>query len=323
MSGFRLTVFCVLLAAALAHGAPVWAQSDSESEATGSSPNVIEVAEPPAAQAGECWVLITAPAAFERRVERELVTPATEKSVPKPARYEWVEQTITIPAGKQRIVVKPAEYEVTEEQVLVSPAGTKTIRVPARYRTVEKKVPTQSGAVLKPNPVTGELCVVEGPVEYTIVKQQELVTPASTREIETEARYKTVKHRKLIREAETKLVDRPERTVTKRVKQMVEPASVAWEPVPAVYRDVTHLVQTAPPRNEWRSVLCQTNTTTQMLRRIQQALKDTGHDPGPVDGHWGPQSARALKRYQTAMGLPETGLNADVLKSLKLAPSGS
>ena len=43
------------------------------------------------------------------------------------------------------------------------------------------------------------------------------------------------------------------------------------------------------------------------VERAQQALKRMGHDPGPVDGVMGAQTAEALRAYQKAQGLRVTG----------------
>ena len=43
------------------------------------------------------------------------------------------------------------------------------------------------------------------------------------------------------------------------------------------------------------------------IERVQKALKDNGHDPGPIDGVNGPRTAAALKAYQKAQGLEATG----------------
>ena len=43
------------------------------------------------------------------------------------------------------------------------------------------------------------------------------------------------------------------------------------------------------------------------VERAQQALKQMGHDPGPVDGVVGAQTAAALRAYQKAQGLRVTG----------------
>ena len=40
---------------------------------------------------------------------------------------------------------------------------------------------------------------------------------------------------------------------------------------------------------------------------MQQALKDKGYDPGPVDGHMGPRTKAALTDYQRKEGLSPTG----------------
>jgi peptidoglycan hydrolase-like protein with peptidoglycan-binding domain len=39
----------------------------------------------------------------------------------------------------------------------------------------------------------------------------------------------------------------------------------------------------------------------------QQALRDKGYDPGPVDGMWGPKTAKAVRDYQKTEGLTVTG----------------
>ena len=43
------------------------------------------------------------------------------------------------------------------------------------------------------------------------------------------------------------------------------------------------------------------------VERVQKALKEHGHDPGPIDGVNGPRTTSALKAYQKAQGLEPTG----------------
>jgi murein L,D-transpeptidase YcbB/YkuD len=43
------------------------------------------------------------------------------------------------------------------------------------------------------------------------------------------------------------------------------------------------------------------------VRAGQQALRDHGYDPGPIDGVHGPRTAAAIRRYQQAEGLTVTG----------------
>jgi peptidoglycan hydrolase-like protein with peptidoglycan-binding domain len=45
----------------------------------------------------------------------------------------------------------------------------------------------------------------------------------------------------------------------------------------------------------------------QHVMAAQQALKDKGHDPGPIDGRMGPHTRAAVSDYQKAEGLKQTG----------------
>lgn len=44
------------------------------------------------------------------------------------------------------------------------------------------------------------------------------------------------------------------------------------------------------------------------VRDMQWALKRAGFDPGPIDGWFGPRTAKAVRAFQAAHGLPETGV---------------
>jgi peptidoglycan hydrolase-like protein with peptidoglycan-binding domain len=60
------------------------------------------------------------------------------------------------------------------------------------------------------------------------------------------------------------------------------------------------------------------------MRMVQQSLKDSGYDPGPIDGVAGPHTAAALKAYQKAQGLPETGkADTDTMAKLGVGAAGS
>jgi len=44
-----------------------------------------------------------------------------------------------------------------------------------------------------------------------------------------------------------------------------------------------------------------------LVRNVQQALNDKGYNAGQVDGQWGPATEDAVRRFQRASGLAETG----------------
>jgi len=62
----------------------------------------------------------------------------------------------------------------------------------------------------------------------------------------------------------------------------------------------------------------------QDVRQAQQALKDQGHDPGPIDGVMGSQTRHALRGFQSKNGFKQTGmLNAETKQKLNIEGSGS
>lgn len=57
---------------------------------------------------------------------------------------------------------------------------------------------------------------------------------------------------------------------------------------------------------------------------VQQALKDKGYDPGPVDGVMGARTKDAIKSFQTASNLQATGnINAETAQKLGVQSSSS
>jgi hypothetical protein len=50
-----------------------------------------------------------------------------------------------------------------------------------------------------------------------------------------------------------------------------------------------------------------TNYDASTIRAAQQALNDRGYNAGPANGQWSAATQDAVKRFQRASGLPETG----------------
>jgi peptidoglycan hydrolase-like protein with peptidoglycan-binding domain len=58
-----------------------------------------------------------------------------------------------------------------------------------------------------------------------------------------------------------------------------------------------------------------------LIRQAQIALRDAGFEPGRIDGVIGPKTEAALRQFQVAQGLPQTGgLDATTQKQLMAAP---
>jgi peptidoglycan hydrolase-like protein with peptidoglycan-binding domain len=50
------------------------------------------------------------------------------------------------------------------------------------------------------------------------------------------------------------------------------------------------------------------------IKKVQEALKDKGHDPGPIDGIVGAKTKGAIRAFQQAQGLSATGVLDDQTK---------
>jgi peptidoglycan hydrolase-like protein with peptidoglycan-binding domain len=60
------------------------------------------------------------------------------------------------------------------------------------------------------------------------------------------------------------------------------------------------------------------------LEQVQKALRQKGHDPGPVDGFMGPRTIAAVKAFQKEHGLMPTGqLDASTLAKLGMGGTAS
>lgn len=63
--------------------------------------------------------------------------------------------------------------------------------------------------------------------------------------------------------------------------------------------------------------------TASFIKKIQQALRDAGFDPGPIDGIFGPRTESAVLQYQRDKGLDANGLvDTDMQSMLGLTAAG-
>jgi hypothetical protein len=61
--------------------------------------------------------------------------------------------------------------------------------------------------------------------------------------------------------------------------------------------------------------------SSEEFRELQGKLATLGHDPGPVDGLFGPQTVAAVKRYEIANGQEPTGhIDLHLLERLRSEP---
>jgi len=235
---------------------------------------------PPGAKAGECYARVLIPPKYQTNTVRVLSRQASEKIETIPAKYEVVEEKVVVKQASKRIEEVPAEYNWVEEKVLVEPA-----------RTEWKK---GRGLIEKVDNTTGEImCLVEIPASYQTVRRQVLVKPAGTREVEIPAEYQTIK-----------------------VTKMVSPPQVKRTPIAEEYETVTRTEKVSEGYMEWKRVLCETNITSDVVAKIQDALMKAGHNPGAINGVMGSATQAAIMSYQKQKGLAQGELTYETIESL-------
>ena len=166
---------------------------------------------------------------------------------------------------------------------------------------------------------TGEImCLVEVPAVYKTVRKQIMTTPPTTKEVTIPAQYRTVKKRVLVAEPRVERVVIPAQYKTVKVKTLLEPARTAVTKVPAEYATVTRTVKTTEGHLEWKRILCETNTTPDVIAKIQKALDAKGYDPGPLDGIYGPLTKKSMVKYQQDNKLATGAVTYETLEHLGL-----
>ena len=234
----------------------------------------------PKAAPGQCYARVVVPAKYKTDTVRVLKKEADSKIEIIPARYEWVTEKVLVKEASEKIVKVAPVFETVSERVLVKPA-----------HTAWKK---GRGPIERVDNSTGEImCLVEVPAEYKTVKKRVLRTPATTRRVKIPAEYKNV-----------------------RVRKLVQPPKEKRITIPAQYSEVSKRMKISEERMEWRSVLCETNASRELISSVQRALKEAGHDPGPIDGVLGRQTLTAVREYQQRKSLPTGGLTITTLDAL-------
>ena len=278
------------------------------------------------AKPGECYAQVLIPPQYSTETRRMVKKPATYNVQVTPPKYSWVEEQILIKEESEKIKVHPARYEWQNIKVVVKEASEKIISVPAKYDTVTEKVlikPAYStwkkgkGPIQKVDHATGEImCLVEVPAEYKTVEKQVLIEPATTKKVEIPAEHRIIKKRVLVEPEKVIRTEIPAQYRTIKVKKVVEPAVEKRVEIPAQYESIDQRTKISDSILEWRPILCETNTTTDVVRRIQQALDYEGYNPGGIDGRIGQRTMSALVEYQKKNGLASGQITMETLKEL-------
>lgn len=279
------------------------------------------------AKPGECYARVVSPPKFESKREKVLAKAETERIEVIPAQYETVEEKVLVKAaGKKIVEIIPAIYKTVEEAVVVKAASEKIEQTPAVFRVVEetqliRPATTEwkkgRGPIEKYDGLTGEImCLVTVPAEYRTVKKRVVASPAEVKRIPVAAQYGTVLRQELLKPAQVREVETPAEYKVVRTLKMVKPAEEKRIPIAAEYQTLVSQVLVSEGKAEWKSILCQTNTTPGLVQQIQGALLAKGFNPGKIDGVIGRETAAAINGFQQANGLATGGLTMETLDKL-------
>ncbi len=272
--------------------------------------------------------LVTIPATYKMVQERVEVRPATTKLIAVEPTYKYVQERVMVVPEKESLVNIPAKYKTITEKILVKKAHTVwkkgrgsvekvnnstgdimcLVEVPAVYKTITKKVIDTPASVKR----------VVTPAVYKTITKKVIDTPATTREVTIPAVYKTITKKVIDTPASTREIAIPARTSVVKTKVLDRPAQTIKRQIPAIYKDVKVKVKVAEPHLRWQEILCETNTTPNVVIKLQRALSHKGYNITKFDGVYGDETRRAVRAYQRDMGMSQGALTLRTLKSLNI-----
>ena len=281
---------------------------------------------PPNAKPGECYARVFTPPVYATDTRQMLLADASEHVDIIPAKYGWGEKTVLVKEASVSYETVPAKFDWVEETVVVEPASSRLVSVPAKYKEVSEEVLVRPayttwkkgrGPIEKLNEATGEImCLVDVPAEYKTVTKTVMVSPPSTREEIIPQKTKTVRKQVIVAPAKTIEIASPAQYDTVKVRTLVTAPQEKRTKIPAKYQTVTEQKQVKDGELRWQEILCETNTTPNLVSRLQRSLNEAGFKAGSVDGIMGSATMSALTSYQKANGLASGQLTLETIRKL-------
>ncbi len=281
---------------------------------------------PPNPKAGECYARVLTPAKFEIRNETIQTVAPSQRIETTRAKYANANQRVIATEASTRLQIIPATFKTVTETIVVQEASTQLVKTAATFRTESEKILVSAartewkkgrGPIQKIDTLTGEImCLVDVPAVYRTITKRVIDQPASVATIEVPAKTKTITRRVVDQPATTRSVTVPATYKNVHVHKLVEPASQRTIDIPGKSKTISKRIKVIDSQLEWRSILCETNTNGDVVRRLQRALKAKNYDPGLIDGILGRETLAAVNSYQKANNLASGQLTIDTLKKL-------
>ncbi len=287
---------------------------------------------PQNADPGKCYAQCLIPDQYETVTEIILLKEASFRVEITPAVYEEVEEQVLEKEGYKILNIVPATFSTAKEEILVKDASKTLQYVPPIFETITEQALVQPATMkwikgkadkncLNQNDpeVCKVWCMEEIPAKYQTITRQVFKASANTTKTNIPAEYKTITKASLQSPAQIAENEIPAeyRTIIKKI--LVQPAISKEVEIPAEYSSVTKRKLIAKEKfSRWVEVLCETNCFSTKVLNLQQALKHRGYYKGTLDNVLGPQTKKALLKYQKDKGLPVGQLNIETMRSLGL-----
>jgi hypothetical protein len=285
---------------------------------------------PPNALPGQCFARVLIPAKVEHYTEQALDMVAQRRTIVIPATYGTETKQVLVKEASTEFVVIPATYKTVTETITVKPATSRLVITPAEYETVTEQVmvrdsyttwkvgrglPGSTGETRMSD--TGEiLCLVRVPAEYATVTKQVLKT-AEHREVEQiPAETQTITRQVVDVPAHVEKREIPAEYSTVTLTRIVTPESTREETIPATYKTVEKTRVVSASHLEWYQILCEVNTTSDMIGRVQSALQTRGFYSGPINGLLDDATGVAIVNFQKANNLASGQLTLETVNAL-------
>ncbi len=267
--------------------------------------------------------LIAVPASYKKKSERVLVEPATTVwqvgegpimridrmtgeimcRIDVPAVYKTVDTEVIDTAPLVTSVTEKAEFKTVSIEKLE--ADAKEVRTPkaAQFQTMNKEQIQDPGGYTWLTSKTGSaadgkhtgrvVCHAAVPAKQIAYERTVVKTAGRFERTKVDATFENV-----------------------AITELVTDARSVKLPVPGVTSKFERRTKISDSGFEWAPILCETNTTGDIVTRIQAALKKEGFAPGSVDGVLGRSTIAALEAYQRKNKLAEGGVTMEALQAL-------
>lgn len=194
-----------------------------------------------------------------------------------PATFENKQVEYIKEEASYRIEVFEPEFVLEKRKIKIKDASEKIEVIPAEYKWIEDQIRVDD---------------VGNHINKTVRKKVMVEPP------------KTVKHRI---PAEYRLVE---------IKKLIKPARINRVAIPSTRDSVVLAVETSKAYDDWKPVLCATQITSDLVYKLQNALRKSKHYSGDVDGIFGSRTLQAVQRFQEDNHIAAGQITIETLEKL-------